>query len=137
MSRQKLNLEKFCRIMLNHISDVSFTIWSDETSFWLNKSLSTHAWVCMGEEESFEERSKLHQGKVHLWGVISSRGTISLSTFKENMNSQIYVDILKKKTKEMKDLYPEGFIFMQDNDHKHKAKLTKKYLDKNFMDVLD
>ena len=38
---------------------------------------------------------------------------------------------------EMKNLYPEGFVFMQDNDPKHKANITKNYLHKNFMDVLD
>ena len=135
--KAKSDREKFCRFMLNQISDVPFTIWSDETSFWLNKSRPSHAWVMMGEDPPFEGRSKLHQGKVHVWGAISSRGTVSLSIFKENMNSQMYVDILKKKTQEMKNLYPEGFVFMQDNDPKHKANITKNYLYKNFMDVLD
>ena len=76
-------------------------IWNDETTFWINKSCPSHAWVVMGyedQEEPFEGKSSLHGTKLHIWGAISSAGTVSLSIFEKNMNGDIYRDIIGQKT---------------------------------------
>ena len=64
------------------------------------------------EEEGLGTRGP----KIHIWGAISSRGALSLEIFDHDLNSQHYLKILKKKKKEMKDLFPEGFIFQQDGN---------------------
>ena len=46
--------------------------------------------------------------KVHVWGGISSKGTVSLEIFTENMNKELFKNILKKKREEMETLYPYG-----------------------------
>ena len=78
-------------------------------------------------DDPFEGSHNVHSGKIHVWGGISSRGTITLRLFRDNMDSEIYVDILKKRINEMNRLYPEGFIFMCHNDPKHKSSLAQNF----------
>ena len=88
------------------------------------------------QEDPFEGNSSIHSKKLHVWGAISSKGTVSLSLFEDNMDGDLYRKIIRGKTNEMSRMFPEGFIFMQDNDPKHKAKKTMEYLDDNFMETL-
>jgi transposase len=44
---------------------------------------------------------------------------------------------LKTKIKVLKQKFPEGFIFMQDNDPKHKSEISLKFLEKSVMETLD
>ena len=81
-------------------------------------------------------RSNLHGPKVHVWGAISSRGKISLEIFTNNMTGESYTNILKKKSPEMHMMYPEGFIFMHDNDPKHTSHVAGDYIKNNFDEVL-
>jgi hypothetical protein len=128
----------FCQNMLERISDVGFIIFSDETSFWINRSRPTHSWVCLGsDEEPRYSRNGLHGPKLHVWGAISSRGRISLKIWEKNMDAELYVSILDQKKREMRSLYPDGFIFMQDNDPKHTSNVAKNFIAQNFMELLD
>ena len=134
----KIRRVNFAQNMMGRISDVGFTIFSDETSFWINKSRPSHSWVCLESEEVPKfGKTGLHGPKIHVWGAISSRGIVSLKIFERNMDSQSYVNILREKKAEMLRLYPEGFIFMQDNDPKHTSNIAKNYINSNFMELLD
>ncbi|KAL4467941.1 hypothetical protein ABPG72_022855 [Tetrahymena utriculariae] len=108
-------------------------IFIDETSFWLNKCRPYYGWYGDTVEKQCDlkfSQSKLYSTKLHVWGGISSRGTISLEIFTENMTKEIYKEILKKKRKQMEQLYPHGYRIIQDNDPKHRSKIVKQYIDK-------
>jgi len=127
---------KFCRDMLLRISDVPYIVWTDETSFWLNKTSPLYSWVQIGNEDEYEPRADTINEKVHVWGAVCSNGAISLYLFENNLTSSLYLNILKQRIAAMRALNPEGFIFVCDNDPKHRARTVKKYINRNFMDSL-
>jgi hypothetical protein len=88
--------------MLTRHSDVPFIIFTDETSFWLNKSRPSKAWVTIDSVNVNMGKTRTHGPKVHLWGPITSRGTISLHLFEENLTGEGYVKIFKNKNKSFK-----------------------------------
>jgi len=66
---QKSKRVDFCRTMLSDPSNIPFIIWTDETSFWLNKSKSGHGWVFRdGEDMDIESEApiNLNGPKVHV-----------------------------------------------------------------------
>ena len=128
----------FCQEMLARAQDLEDMMFVDETSVWLNKSQPNYGWEPMDIEEEgpYFRSSNLHGPKVHVWGGISLRGTTRLEIFEENMNGELYRDILQKHYKDMKKLYPEGFIFHQDNDRKHLSKVAMRFIKKNFKETL-
>ena len=79
-----------------------------------------------------------HPLKVHAWGAFCSRGVIGFHCFTEIMDGELYRDILTKNlfTSAM-DLLGKTWVFQQDNDPKHKAKLTTAFLEKNCPQILD
>ena len=135
---------KFARSRLKNPSDIGVTIWTDETSFWLNRTKPGYKWVS-SESDAMDEDiteecasfSDRHGPKLHVWGGISSRGVVSLHIFEENLTARLDGDILKSKMDEINDLHPEGFIWMHDNDPKHTANVTKDFLAGNMQDVLE
>lgn len=101
-----------------------YTFFTDECSFWLHKSKPNKAW---GTNEMDIESMGSHGPKIHVWGAISLRGALNLEIFEDNLTSDRYVEILKKKFKKMKELYPEGFVFQQDGSPVHKGALWYTY----------
>ena len=119
----------FANQMKSRESDWGYVIFTDESSFWLNKSKPRCRWV---EGGNGIEGYKAHGPKVHVWGAISLRGTVSLEIFEDNMDAALYRNILQKKKRFMEGLYPEGFILQLDNDPKHKAHETQNFIENNF-----
>jgi len=125
--------------MLSDPSSIPFIIWTDETSFWRNKSKSGHGWVCRdGEDMDIESEApiNLNGPKVHVWGAISAKGKFKLYLFEENLTSELYIKILRSRLAEMKKVFPEGFYFMHDNDPKHKSRPVKEFAQKNLLEIL-
>ena len=57
--------------------------------------------------------------KVNAWDGISIKGKISLYFFTENMNSELYINILKEKLLEMIRVVHQNFILARDNTPAH------------------
>ncbi|ORD99530.1 TCB1 [Hepatospora eriocheir] len=76
---------------------------------------------------------------IKLWGCFSYNGVGRLEIIKGNMDVIMYTKILKKNLKKSaKDLgLDENFVFHQDNDPKHTAKITDDWFEKNDINVLD
>ena len=74
-----------------------------------------------------------------LWGCFSAAGTGRLVRIEGKMNAAMYRDILDKNLLQSAlDLrLGRRFIFQQDNDPKHKAKISTEWLQNHSVDVLE
>ena len=64
--------------------------------------------------------------KINAWACFSAKGRGSLFLFEENLVKEIYLTILEDHllpyaTKQ----FPNGFVFQDDNDPKHRAKVVE------------
>ena len=66
--------------------------------------------------------------KVNAWGGISINGRISLYFFTENMNNELYINILKEKLPEMKRVIYKNFILVRDNSPTHVSEATQQFI---------
>ena len=73
------------------------------------------------------------------WGCFAARGTGSLHKVVGIMEQVQYREILQEQMLSSAEvLFPEGgWMFQQDNDPKHTAKLTKKRFDDTGLFILD
>ena len=97
--------------------DVVFT---DESSIWLER----HNKVCFrkkGMPAKLKPTVK-HPYKVHVWGGISKRGATSILIF--TGIKEFYVEAILRDTllPFVRERFPDGYRFQQDNDPKHKSK---------------
>lgn len=109
-------------------------LFSDEKTFWLGSSPG-YAWQEPGNR--IEEEVKKYPPKLNVWGAIGYHVKSKLYFFKENMNGPLYQKIINARLPEKHLTYsskcpkklPKNWIFLQDNDPKHKAKETMKLLE--------
>ena len=73
-----------------------------------------------------------HATKVHVWAGISLRGRSGICIFDGIMDRFLYVDILEATLLPfLRDVFPDGHRFMQDNDPKHTSNFGKVFLEAN------
>jgi transposase len=107
--------------------DYSKVLFSDEKTFQLGAG-PEFAWQ-RHEKREVREYVK-HAPKLHVWGAIGSYGKTELYFFQENMDSDLYIKILKKLLKEKMITYSPDcrtkgkgkWLFLQDNSAVHKSK---------------
>lgn len=110
-------------------------MFSDECSIWAYPS-QIKCWAKTSQVPLYQ-RPK-HSQKFHAWGGVSLRGTTPLCVFTGNMTSEMYTNILEGHLLMSAEvLYPDGFIFQQDNDPKHTAKTTKAWFQAQNITVLE
>ena len=56
---------------------------------------------------------------------------MKLEIFEENLNSDLYLSIIRKKIPEMRRLYPRGFVFQQDGSGPHRGGIVQQFLSEN------
>lgn len=118
-------------------------LWSDETKielFGLNGK--RHVWRKPGTAHHLANTIptvKHGGGSIMLWGCFSAAGTGRLVRIEGKMNAAMYRDILDENLLQSAlDLrLGRRFIFQQDNDPKHTAKITKEWLRDNSVNVLE
>jgi transposase len=110
-------------------------LFSDEKSFWLGRSPG-YAWQSL-KNRITEEVSK-HTPKLHVWGAIGYHVKSKLYYFEENMTATLYQSIIKASLPDKHLTYSPNcpkklvkkWVFLQDNDPKHKAKKSMQTLQK-------
>ena len=79
-----------------------------------------------------------HPYKVHAWGAFSAKGPIGLVLFTGIMDGAFYREILTENLFDNANtIMGRRWIFMQDNDPKHKAKETMSLLAQKCPKLLD
>ena len=69
-----------------------------------------------------------HRTKVHVWAGISTRGATGVCIFDGIMDAPMYTSILETYLIPfIRDVYPTGHRFMQDNDPKHTSQHAQQF----------
>ena len=105
-------------------------VWSDETSVQLETHRRFHCYN-KGQKPRYKPRPK-HPVKVHVWAGISCRGATGVCIFQGIMDAPLYTQILEEYLVPfIKDVYPDGHKFMQDNDPKHTSRHAQAFFAEN------
>ena len=115
----------FARHVLWHRDTFDNVIFSDECTVMLEQ----HAKLCFRKKFDLVPKLKptvKHPYKVHVWAGISKRGPTPLVIFDGIMDATFYTTILQSSLLPfIRDVYPDGYRFQQDNDPKHTSKLAQ------------
>ncbi|KAG2456615.1 TCB1 transposase, partial [Polypterus senegalus] len=118
-------------------------LWSDETKLELfGVNAWHHIWRKPGtayHQVNTIPTVKHGGGSIMLWGCFSVAGTGRLVRIKGKMTAAMYRDILDENLLQSAlDLrLGRRFIFQQDNDPKHTAKISKEWFQDNSLNVLE
>ncbi|RWR98947.1 transposase-like protein [Dinothrombium tinctorium] len=137
-----VNKKKRIKWARDHLQkDLEFwkrVIWSDESKFnFFAPDGNMKVWRKKGEalkKECLRPTVKHGGGNVMVWGCFSWFGVGPLVFIDELMCKEDYLNILKQNVKQAAREMQiwDQFIFQQDNDPKHTAKIVKKwFLDNN------
>ncbi|KAG2458226.1 TCB1 transposase, partial [Polypterus senegalus] len=118
-------------------------LWSDETKIEIfGVNARRHVWRKPGSahhQANTIPTVKHGGGSIKLWGCFSAARTGRLVRIKGKTTAAMYRDILDENLLQSSlDLrLGRRFIFQQDNDPKHTAKISKEWLQDNSVNVLE
>ena len=125
---QKNKRVELCK--LNYFLNVYLIEFSDEMTIWKDKN-SRKCWYKIGKQKV--SHITRHSKKFNVWGMINSDGELYYNIFSENMDSNLYDDILFSN---MLPLHKDGYYFQQDNHTSHTTKNIKKFFEDYDINVL-
>lgn len=143
--RHKKKRMKFARKTKNWtLSDWDKVVWSDESKFTVfGTGGRQYYWKRAGEalrSHHIKPTVKHGGGSVMVWGCMVAEGIGFLCRIQGNMDAALYQEILQDEFLETLKWYglkKEEIQFQRDNDPKHTAKSTEKWLKKNKIKVLE
>ena len=101
-------------------------IWTDETTVQMESHRRFHCYK-KGCKPRYKPRPK-HPVKVHVWAGISAQGATGVCIFDGIMDAPLYTRILESYLVPfIREVYPTGHRFMQDNDPKHTSRHAKQF----------
>ena len=122
-TNQKKARIEFSQNYIDH--DYTKMIFTDECVFKGGKQ-RWRKWC--SDEEKYKISAMKPKWKVNVWGGIWLNGKVSLRFFNENMNTDLYINILKEKNNEMNKIYGKGYILMRDNAPSHISEKTIEFI---------
>ena len=114
-------------------------IWTDESPYVLRFNKKTRVWRSHNERyEVFATKATVkHDKKINVWGAFSAHGVGRIHKIEGIMNAPIFHDILvRQATPTINELFPgrmenglttADYLFQQDNDPKHTARINIQY----------
>ena len=113
--------------------DWTRTLFSDETAFKLFRN-TVQRWY-KGERPT--RPMPKDRTKILAWGGFCIVGKTSLFCFRQIMNAEFYVEILRNHVPQIDEMLGDDWRFQQDNDPKHTSRLAKEFLKNNVPEVID
>ena len=124
-----------------HMDYWNHVLWSDEMKINLFGSDGfKHLWRRPGEEykdKCVMPTVKRSGGNVMVWGCMSAAGVGELHFIEENMNSNMYCEILQRSMIPSLQKLGRRAVFQHDNDPKHTSKTTTALLKRLRVKVMD
>ena len=116
-------------------------VFSDESKFNLlysdGKPVVWRGPDCRFMKENIIETKKFGGGSIMVWACFSYHGVGKLVIIKGIMDAYRYVNILSSSLQpSLESMELSEFIFQQDNDSKHTAKVTKQFFENRSIKVL-
>ena len=103
------------------------TIFLDEMSVWLSRG-RIKIWTKSGKKKRLAPTTK-HTPKIHVWAAFSSMGTLPLCISTQNMNSDLFIDILQTHLFAQAEVFHENqWRLVMDNNPKHTSIKVQKFL---------
>lgn len=110
-------------------------VWSDESPFTLRCNRRVRAWHMEGDNSNANcmQGTVKHDRKINVWGCFAAHGVGKLHKIDGIMTKEIYLHILQTVAKPSCEvLFPDDdYMFMQDNDPKHTAKVVTRWIRPN------
>ena len=80
-----------------------------------------------------------HPPKVHVWACFCANGVGRIHVFTENLDSELYKNILQEHLLDTKKKYwpNQQWYFQQDNDPKHTSRLVQGWIASKGIDTID
>lgn len=119
-------------------------VWSDESK--INRFGSDgREWTWRASGESLKPRHvkptlKFGGGSIMVWGCMAAKGAGLIHRIYDRMTARSYIDILRDKlygSFAKLEFNRRNVVFQQDNDPKHTAGITKKWIADQNITVLD
>ena len=116
-AKEQENRVSFCKNMLKYKgSKLKRTFFSDEMGVRLSEVSNYNKTWTLPTRKKLKTEKGARDIKLNCWGAISWEGATSLHIFTENLNNDIYQDILNEHAPEMVDIYSnKKCYFQQDN----------------------
>ena len=104
-------------------------IWTDETSVQLENH---RQFCCRKRGEKPRYTNLVRNIQLSVWAGISWNGLTNICIFDGIMNAEVYTQILTAcLVPFLKEVYPSGHPFMQDNDSKHTSRHAQSFFEDN------
>jgi len=132
--------KKYAEMPINFWKNV---LWSDESKFELfNRKARLRVWRNIGEEyqeRHLQQTVKHGGGSIMIWGCFAWSGVGNLVKITGILTANMYIDILRENLEAslLQVGLENNFVFQQDNDPKHKAKITQTFFKLSRIKVLD
>ena len=100
-------------------------------------------WVQRPIGEAFNQEYAVstvkHPPKVHVWACFCANGVGRIHVFTENLDSELYKNILQEHLLDTKKKYwpNQQWYFQQDNDPKHTSRLVQGWIASKGIDTID
>lgn len=123
------------------VDDWKRVLWSDETK--INKMGSdgrSWTWKKTGEalKPKHVKQTVKHDAYIMAWGCFNSTGVGNIHVVEGIMNARMYIRIISTHMiPSASRLFESEYIFQQDNDPKHTARVVKEYFERKKIKVLD
>ena len=115
-------------------------LWSDESPFVLRCHNKKRVWRCANDRYNVEclQGTVKHDKRINVWGCFAASAVGRLHLIEGNMEQMQYCNILETQmVPSAVTLFQcKDWLFQQDNDPKHTAKLTRTWLEQQNVPVM-